>query len=64
MKLKYWSNPMNVIHSLSWDNFMDYDPHKEELSHLKNPLMNNFDQIDYSNKDWTDDHDSLIPKHS
>ena len=43
MKLKYWSNPMNVIHSLYWDNFMDYDPHKEEISHLKNPLMNNFD---------------------
>lgn len=43
MKLKYWSNPMNIIHSLSWDNFMDYDPHKDEITHLKNPNMNNFD---------------------
>jgi hypothetical protein len=64
MKLKYWSSPMNIIHCLSWDNFMDYDPHKDEITHLKNPLMNNLDQIDYCNKDWTDDHDSLIPKHS
>jgi hypothetical protein len=34
---------MNVIHSLSWDNFMDYDPHKDAISNLKNPVMNNFD---------------------
>lgn len=34
---------MNVIHSLSWDNFMDYDPHKDAISNLKNPMMNNFD---------------------
>jgi len=43
MKLKYWSSPMNIIHALSWDNFMDYDPHKDNITHLKNPHMNNFD---------------------
>jgi hypothetical protein len=43
MKLKYWSSPMNIIHALSWDNFMHYDPHKDNISHLKNPLMNNID---------------------
>jgi hypothetical protein len=64
MKMKYWSNVMNIIHSLSWSNFMDYDTHKTQLNNLFNPSMNNFESIDYANKDWTDDHDSLIPKHS
>jgi hypothetical protein len=26
--------------------------------------MNNYEALDYKNKDWTHDHDSLIPKHS
>jgi len=26
--------------------------------------MNNYESIDYQNKDWTHDHDSLIPKYS
>jgi hypothetical protein len=64
MKLKYWSNPLNVFHTLSWTNFLDYDPHQDHTNNLKNPRMNNIDQIDFQNKDWTDDHDSLIPKHS
>ncbi len=64
MTLKYWTNPLNVIHTLSWDNFMEYRPHKEQLNNLFNPKMNNYESIDYQNKDWTHDHDSLIPKYS
>ena len=64
MKIKYWSNALNVIHTLSWTNFLDYDPHQDHSNNLKNEKMNNYDQIDYKNRDWTDDHDSMIPKYS
>lgn len=64
MKLKYWQNPLNIIDSLSWDNFLDYNPPKDTLNNLLNPSMNNLGAIDYLNRDWTQDHDSLIPKYS
>jgi len=64
MCMKYWSNPLNVLHTLSWDNFMEFTPHRDSLNNLLNPKMNNYDAIDYKNKEWTHDHDCLIPKYS
>jgi hypothetical protein len=26
MKLKYWTNILNVMDTLSWDNFLDFKP--------------------------------------
>lgn len=57
-------SPVAIFHFLFSDNFLHFVPPKKELNNLLNTKMNNLEAIDYQNKDWSTNHDSLIPRYS
>jgi len=64
MTVKLYTSPIALHHILSSENFLHFVPPKDSFNNLLNPKMNNFEAIDYVNKDWTYHHDTLLPRYT
>eukprot|EP00347_Sterkiella_histriomuscorum_P013798 403363324 len=64
MGLKIFLSPIALHMSLFCENFLDFVPPKKECNNLLSSEMNNVEAIDYINKDWTSNHDTMLPRYT